>query len=109
MGLIAIGRCLVSTQKRHTPTAVACRSAVIHLPDFNFNFAAKAGTGGSGFALSGERKGNLLAAKKRRMQIIAANGLLILLPCYATAPLLDSTNQRHSPTVGSQNSCKKAG
>jgi len=42
---------------------------------------AMAVTGGSGFALSGERKGNLLASKKKRMQIIAANGLLILLPC----------------------------
>jgi len=42
---------------------------------------AMAATGGSGFALSGERKGNLLAGKKRRMQFIAANGLLILLPC----------------------------
>jgi hypothetical protein len=42
---------------------------------------AMAATGGSGFALSGERKGNLLAAKKLRMKIIAANGLLILLPC----------------------------
>lgn len=43
--------------------------------------SAMAVTGGSGFALSGERKGNLLAGKKMRMQIIAANGLLILLPC----------------------------
>lgn len=42
---------------------------------------AMAATGGSGFALSGTRKGNLLAAKKKRMQFIAANGLLILLPC----------------------------
>jgi hypothetical protein len=42
---------------------------------------AMAATGGSGFALAGERKGNLLASKKKRMQIIAANGLLILLPC----------------------------
>ena len=41
---------------------------------------AMAATGGTGFALSGTRKGNLLASKKRRMQIIAANGLLILLP-----------------------------
>ncbi len=42
---------------------------------------AMAATGGTGFALSGARKGNLLASKKRRMQVIAANGLLILLPC----------------------------
>ncbi len=36
---------------------------------------AMAITGGSGFALSSERKGNLLAGKKRRMQFIAANGI----------------------------------
>ncbi len=42
---------------------------------------AMAATGGSGFALSGERKGNLLGSKKKRMQFIAANGLLVLLPC----------------------------
>lgn len=38
-------------------------------------------TGGSGFLLTGERKGNLLEGKKKRMRFIAANGLLILLPC----------------------------
>ena len=42
---------------------------------------AMAATGGSGFALSGLRKGNLLAGKGKRMQVIAANGILILLPC----------------------------
>jgi hypothetical protein len=42
---------------------------------------AMVATGGSGFALSGDRKGALLAGKKRRMQFIAANGLLVLLPC----------------------------
>lgn len=42
---------------------------------------AMAATGGSGFALSGDRKGNLLGSKKKRMQFIAANGLLVLLPC----------------------------
>ncbi len=42
---------------------------------------AMAATGGSGFALAGERKGNLLSSKKKRMRFIAANGLLVLLPC----------------------------
>ena len=42
---------------------------------------AMVATGGSGFALLGERKGNLLSGKKMRMKIIAANGLLVLLPC----------------------------
>lgn len=35
---------------------------------------------GSGFALAAQRTGPLLAAKKRRMRVIGANGLLILLP-----------------------------
>jgi hypothetical protein len=41
---------------------------------------ALAVTGGSGFSLSGKRGGALVAAKKKRMPFIAANGLIILLP-----------------------------
>jgi hypothetical protein len=41
---------------------------------------AMAATGASGFALAGARRGRLLDAKKRRMRIVAANGLLVLLP-----------------------------
>lgn len=37
-------------------------------------------TAGSGFSLAGKRGEALLAAKKRRMPFVAANGLLILLP-----------------------------
>lgn len=36
--------------------------------------------GGSGMALGKHRKGKLVSAKKKRMPIIALNGLLILLP-----------------------------
>jgi hypothetical protein len=39
-----------------------------------------AATGGSGFALSKTRKGLLLDRKKKRMAVIAANGLLVLIP-----------------------------
>ena len=39
-----------------------------------------AATGGSGFALSKTRQGSLLDQKKRRMPVIAANGLLIMIP-----------------------------
>jgi hypothetical protein len=39
-----------------------------------------AATGGSGFALSKSRKGPLLDQKKKRMAVIAANGLLVLIP-----------------------------
>lgn len=38
-------------------------------------------TGGSGFALSKNRRGRLIDQKKKRMPIIAANGIFILIPC----------------------------
>ncbi|MEZ6022729.1 MAG: hypothetical protein R3C16_04790 [Hyphomonadaceae bacterium] len=41
---------------------------------------ALAMTGGTGFALSGGRRGGVLGAKLRRMPIIAANGLFVLIP-----------------------------
>lgn len=37
-------------------------------------------TGGSGFALAKGRRGRLVDAKRKRMPIIAANGVLILIP-----------------------------
>jgi hypothetical protein len=39
-----------------------------------------AATGGSGFALSKARSGSLLERKKRRMAVIGANGLLLMIP-----------------------------
>jgi len=39
-----------------------------------------AATGGSGFALGKMRKGPLLDQKKKRMAIIGANGLLVMIP-----------------------------
>ncbi|MCC7039093.1 MAG: hypothetical protein IT516_02135 [Burkholderiales bacterium] len=41
---------------------------------------AMAATGGSGFALAKGRGGRLVDAKARRMRVVAANGLLVLLP-----------------------------
>lgn len=38
-------------------------------------------TGGSGFSLASARRGRLIDVKARRMKGVAANGLLILLPC----------------------------
>jgi hypothetical protein len=37
-------------------------------------------TGGSGFALSGTRTGKIFTVKKRRMRLIAMNGMLLLAP-----------------------------
>lgn len=42
---------------------------------------AMAIVGGSGFSLSTDRRGRLIDTKKKRMPIIGANGLLILIPC----------------------------
>jgi hypothetical protein len=37
-------------------------------------------TGGTGFALSGTRTGRIFTVKKRRMRLVAMNGLLVLAP-----------------------------
>lgn len=42
---------------------------------------AMAATGGSGFSLAGARRGRIVEVKARRMKLVAANGLLVLLPC----------------------------
>ncbi|TNF59414.1 MAG: hypothetical protein EP306_10930 [Burkholderiales bacterium] len=42
---------------------------------------AMAATGGSGFALGRGRQGRLLEEKTQRMRLIAANGLLVMVPC----------------------------
>ncbi|WP_458764421.1 hypothetical protein [Cupriavidus basilensis] len=42
---------------------------------------AMAATGASGFALSRHRRGRIVDGKKKRMPLIVANGLLIMLPC----------------------------
>lgn len=41
---------------------------------------AMATTGGTGFSLAGSRKGRLLSDKAKRMKLVAANGLLVLVP-----------------------------
>ncbi|MCK8464817.1 hypothetical protein MUY35_13245 [Aliiroseovarius sp. S1339] len=41
---------------------------------------ALAAVGGSGFQLSKKRRGPLVAKKQKRMPIVAANGILILIP-----------------------------
>ncbi len=42
---------------------------------------ALAAAGGSGLFLARTRKGRLVDAKRKRMPFIAANGLMVLLPC----------------------------
>lgn len=63
-----------------TPQAVAKLKALIVAPGLWLLVPALAATGASGFALARARGGRLVQAKRRRMPLIAANGLLVLLP-----------------------------
>jgi hypothetical protein len=76
--------------------AVARVKHAIVMPGLLLLIPAIAATGASGFALARTRRGPLVAAKKRRMPWIAANGLLVLVPCallldrWAAASVLDA-------------------
>lgn len=61
--------------------AVATVKALIVMPGLFILVPAIAATGGSGFILAKSRQGRLVEAKKKRMPFIAANGLLVLIPC----------------------------
>jgi hypothetical protein len=60
--------------------AVAWVKSLIVVPGLFILVPAIAVTGGTGFVLSRGWQGSLVARKKRRMPLIAANGLLILVP-----------------------------
>ncbi|MFZ2855719.1 MAG: hypothetical protein WAZ34_16600 [Rhodocyclaceae bacterium] len=80
-----------------TPEAMATLKALIVMPGLFILVPAIAATGGSGFFLSKSRQGRLIETKKKRMPFIAANGLLVLIPCaiflnrWAAAGSFDST------------------
>jgi hypothetical protein len=61
--------------------AIATVKRLIVMPGLVILIPAIAAAGGSGFALSKARRGRLVDAKKKRMPVIAANGLLVLVPC----------------------------
>ena len=77
--------------------AVATVKALIVMPGLFILVPAIAATGGSGFFLSKSHQGRLVETKKKRMPIIAANGLLVLVPCaifldrWAAAGTFDDT------------------
>ncbi len=76
---------------------VAALKALIVMPGLFILLPTIAATGGSGFYLSKSRQGRLVDTKKKRMPFIAANGLLVLIPCaiflnrWATAGTFDTT------------------
>lgn len=61
--------------------AVAQLKSLIVTPGLWIMVPLMAAVGGSGMFLAKSRKGRLVDAKKRRMPFIAANGLLVLVPC----------------------------
>lgn len=63
-----------------THDSIAMVKRLIVMPGLFILIPAIAMTGGTGFALSNNRKGRLVENKKKRMPFIAANGILILLP-----------------------------
>lgn len=64
-----------------SPAAVAQLKSLIVTPGLWILIPTLAAAGGSGLFLSRSRSGRLVDAKKKRMPIIAANGLLVLVPC----------------------------
>ncbi len=76
---------------------VAQLKSLIVTPGLWILIPAMAAAGGSGMLLSKSRKGRLVSAKKTRMPFIAANGLLVLMPCaivlnrWAAAGSFDTT------------------
>ena len=76
--------------------AVAQLKALIVTPGLWIMLPAIAVAGGSGLFLNQSRKGRLVDGKKKRMPFIAANGLLVLVPCaivlndWAAAGMFDT-------------------
>lgn len=79
-----------------SPQAVGRLKSLIVMPGLWILVPVVAAAGGSGMFLSGWRRGRLADAKKKRMTFIAANGLLVLVPCavllnrWAAAGMFDT-------------------
>lgn len=77
--------------------AVAQLKSLIVTPGLWILIPAIAAAGSSGLFLSKSRRGRLVDTKKKRMPIIAVNGLLVLVPCaiflnqWAAAGTFDTT------------------
>jgi hypothetical protein len=69
------------TELLGSQVAVAQLKALIVTPGLWIMIPAVAAAGGSGIFLGRSRRGRLVDAKKKRMPFIAANGLLVLVPC----------------------------
>lgn len=87
----------IVTELFGSPAAVAQLKSLIVTPGLWVLIPTLAATGGSGLFLARSRRGRLLDSKKKRMPFIAANGLLVLVPCaiflnrWAAAGTFDAT------------------
>ena len=86
----------VLVERLGSHAAVAQLKALIVTPGLWLLLPCLAAAGGSGLFIGKSRKGRLVERKKKRMPIIAANGLLVLVPCaivldrWATAGSFDT-------------------
>jgi hypothetical protein len=71
----------VLTELFGSPAAVAQLKSLIVTPGLWIMVPMMVAVGGSGMFLARSRRGRLVDAKKKRMPFIAANGLLVLVPC----------------------------
>lgn len=71
----------ILTELFGSAAAVAQLKSLIVTPGLWLLVPLMAAAGGSGMFLARSRKGRLVDAKRKRMPLIAANGLLVLVPC----------------------------
>ena len=90
--------CTIVVELFGSHAAVAQVKSLIVTPGLWILIPTLAATGGSGMFLArGARRGSLVDGKKKRMAFIAANGLLVLVPCaiflshWASAGMFDTT------------------
>ena len=87
----------VLTELFGSPAAVAQLKSWIVAPGLWILIPSLAATGGSGMFLARSRRGRLVDRKRKRMALIAANGLLVLVPSaivlnrWASAGAFDAT------------------
>ena len=87
----------ILTELFGSQAAVAQLKSLIVTPGLWIMVPLMAAVGGSGMFLARSRKGRLVDSKKQRMPFIAANGLLVLVPCaivlnrWAAAGTFDTT------------------
>lgn len=84
LALLCIATFFVSTllvESMGTLHAIAQLKQLIVSPGLWVLIPAMAVAGASGMGLSRARQGRLIASKQKRMPFIAANGLLVLVPC----------------------------